>query len=85
MSGDDSLAICSKNKRSKKMAIPKTLKHIDYDKAMKIIIKHTKSNTGWWEGAPEFSDFVYEMPGGKRVLIRPGFSDSSWETGTVSM
>jgi len=67
------------------MAIPKTLKHIDYGTAQATITKHLKANTGWWEGAPECSDFVYEMNGGRRKLIRPGFSDDSWETGIVSM
>lgn len=66
------------------MATPKTLKHIDFDKAQTLIAKHLRANTGWWEGAVEYSDFVYEQ-GQKRILIRPGFSDNSWETGVVAM
>lgn len=66
------------------MATPKNLKKIEYSKAITLIAKHLKANTGWWEGAAEYSDFVYEA-GGKRKLIRPGFSENSWETGIVSM
>lgn len=66
------------------MAVPKNLKYIDKEKAMKLIMKHLKSNTGDWESTPEFSDFVYQ-DNGKYKLIRPGFHDDTWETGTVSM
>lgn len=67
------------------MAVPKTLRHIDFDKAQALIAKHLKNDTGWWEGAVGYSDFVYETAPLKRWLIRPGFSDNSWETGKVSM
>ena len=64
------------------MAVPKNLKKIEDSKAKALIAKHLKNNTGWWEGAVGYSDFVYEE-GGKRKLIRPGFGD--WETGIVVM
>ena len=66
------------------MATPKNLKKIEYSKAQALIAKHLKINTGWWEGAVGYSDFVYET-GCKRKLIRPGFNEDSWETGTVVM
>ena len=67
------------------MAIPKSLKKINYDDAMRIIKKHTQNNTGWWESrTPMVGDFVYEA-GAKHKLIRPGFTLESWETGVVSM
>lgn len=67
------------------MAIPKRLTHINYGTAQTTIAKHLKANTGWWEGTPDCSDFVYEIGGGRRKLIRPGFSDDDWETGIVVM
>lgn len=66
------------------MAIPKTLKAIDYDKAMAIITKNLKTGNGYWEGAQMFSDFIYKA-GSKHKMIRPGFSEKTWETGIVSM
>jgi len=66
------------------MATPKNLKKIEYSKAQALIAKHLKANTGWWEGAVGYSDFVYEA-GDKRKLIRPGFNENSWETSIVSM
>lgn len=64
------------------MATPRTLKKLEDSKAKALIDKHLKADTGWWEGAPEYSDFVYEARG-KRKLIRPGIS--GWETGIVVM
>lgn len=39
------------------MAIPKSLKRIDHQKAMNIIKKHSE---GYWEGTPFNSDFIYD-------------------------
>lgn len=66
------------------MAIPKSLKKIDFAKAQKLIAKHLKARTGEWEAVPEASDFVYKQ-GSRWVLIRPGWSHDDWETGTVSL
>jgi len=65
------------------MAIPKTLRPIEKEKAIALIEKHEKAGTGHWEGSPMYSDFVYG-PLRRMMLIRPsGFGD--WETGRVSM
>ena len=66
------------------MAIPKSLKNIDKDKAMKIIEKQFSLGNGDWDGVPMLSDFVYKSGNGYK-LIRPGFNDNTWETGVVSM
>ena len=67
------------------MAIPKTLKPIKKETALKTIAKHLKAGTGEWEGSPDYSDFVYEQ-GGKYKMIRPPSSRmDDYETGTVSM
>ena len=67
------------------MAIPKTLKDIDTNKARRLIVQHTNDGTGYWEGSPYHSDFVYKCGKGFR-LIRPyGGSLGSYETGMVSM
>lgn len=67
------------------MAIPKTLRDIDTDKARKLIVKHTNAGTGHWEGSPYHSDFVYQF-GKSYRLIRPhGGSLGIYETGVVSM
>ena len=70
------------------MAIPKTLHEIDKQSAERLIAKHTKAGTGWWEGEKFYSDFVYEY--GKkafqRKLLRPPCGSwGSWETGVVSL
>lgn len=74
------------------MAIPKSLKEISESKALKIIAKHLKVGIGEWEGAPWFSDFVYEgrlTKNGyrKREMIRISdiTSKNIYEHGTVSL
>lgn len=64
------------------MAVPKTLKRIDKNKALALVAKHEKAGTGWWENSPMYSDFVYETASGRQTLLRPGYE---WETGPVSM
>lgn len=66
------------------MAIPKKLKPIDKDKALKTIARYTKSGCGQWEYEPGVSDFVYRTNTGRYMLIRPGWNDT-YETGPVSM
>ena len=67
------------------MAIPKTLREIDTDKARKLIVKHTNAGTGHWESSPYYSDFVYKCGNGYR-LNRPSRGTlGSYETGVVSM
>lgn len=67
------------------MAIPKTLKDIDTDKARRLIVKHTNDGTGSWEGSPYCSDFVYRSGKGYK-LIRPSCGSlGRYETGVVSM
>ena len=67
------------------MAIPRTLRHIDTNKARRLIEKHTEDGTGSWEGSPHYSDFVYKYYNGYR-LIRPyGGQNGSYETGEVIM
>ena len=67
------------------MAIPKTLRDIDTDKARRLIVKHTNAGTGHWESSPYYSDFVYKCGNGYK-LIRPyGGSLGNYETGVVSM
>ena len=67
------------------MAIPKTLRDIDTDKARRLIVKHTDDGTGAWEGSPYHSDFVYKCGNGCR-LIRPSCGSlGKYETGVVSM
>ena len=65
-------------------AIPRTLKEIDAAKARKIIAKALRAGTGEWEGQPELSDFVYQTPSGKYMLLRKSWGDH-WETGRVSL
>lgn len=64
------------------MAIPKTLKPLDAQKALKLIEKHTKAGTGAYERFGGFGDFIYEK-GNSCYLIRQNF-DGSFETGKVS-
>ena len=80
-----SVELAGKKQRRKTMAIPKTLREIDTDKARRLIVKHTNAGTGHWESSPYYSDFVYECGRGYK-LIRPyGGSLGSYETGVVSM
>lgn len=65
-------------------AIPKTLKDIPKEQAEKLIQKHLRAGTGEWESSPGYSDFIYEIGGGRYKLIRPGFG-GRYETGIVSM
>jgi len=65
-------------------AIPKTLKEIPQEQAERLIQKHLRAGTGEWEGSPGYSDFIYEIGGGRYKLIRPGFG-GRYETGIVSM
>ena len=65
-------------------AIPKTLKEIPQEQAEKLIQKHLRAGTGEWEDSPGYSDFIYEIGGGRYKLIRPGFG-GRYETGIVSM
>lgn len=65
------------------MAIPKTLKPIDADKALKLIEKHTKDGTGQYEYADNVGDFVYKTANGY-YLIRENFN-GRYETGKVAM
>lgn len=67
------------------MAIPKRLRTIDKKSAQRLIVKHTKSGTGGWEGDKFASDFVYQCGKGYK-LIRPPFGPwGDYETGMVSM
>ena len=67
------------------MAVPKTLRDIDTDKARKLIVQHTNAGTGYWEGSPYHSDFIYRSGNGYR-LIRPSCGSlGRYETGVVSM
>lgn len=65
------------------MAVPKTLKYIEEAKARVMIDKHMKAGTGYWEGPCDYSDFIYKTAAGKYMLIRPGFTSKTWETGVV--
>lgn len=65
-------------------AIPKTLKEIPQEQAERLIQKHLRAGTGEWESSPGYSDFIYEIGGGRYKLIRPGFG-GRYETGIVSM
>ena len=65
-------------------AIPKTLKEIPQEQAERLIQKHLRAGTGEWEDSPGFSDFIYEIGGGRYKLIRPGFG-GRYETGIVSL
>lgn len=64
------------------MAIPKTLKSIDKQKAEKIISKHLKEGTGEYEDKGA-GDFIYKTPSGRYYLIRNTFG--IYETGRVSL
>jgi hypothetical protein len=67
------------------MAIPKNLKEIKKETALKTIAKHLKAGTGEWEGAENISDFVYKQ-NGKYILIRPPcYGVGPYETGVVSL
>jgi hypothetical protein len=67
------------------MAIPKNLREIKKETALKTIAKHLKAGTGYWEGAENHSDFIYEQ-NGKHSLIRPPFYGiGEYETGRVSL
>ena len=68
-----------------KMAIPKTLKDIDTDKARRLIVQHTNAGTGYWEGSPYYSDFIYRSGKGFRMIRPKGGSLGRYETGSVSM
>ena len=65
------------------MAIPKTLKPIDADKALKLIENHTKAGTGQYEYADNVGDFIYKTAKGY-YLIRENFN-GRYETGKVVM
>lgn len=68
------------------MAIPKSLKALDSEKAKKLIAKHLKAKTGQWEyNEPFVGDFVYRTPSGRWYLIRKISCTDTWETGMVSM
>ena len=67
------------------MAIPKTLKDIDTDKARRLIVQHTNAGTGYWEGSPYYSDFIYRSGKGFRMIRPKGGSLGRYETGSVSM
>lgn len=41
------------------MAIPKYLRPMAEDRAYDTIKEHLEEKTGWWEGAPFLSDFIY--------------------------
>ena len=66
------------------MAIPKTLREISKETALKTISRHIKAGTGKWEGQPDNSDFVYKFSNGYK-LIRPPYGAGNYETGVVSM
>ena len=66
------------------MAIPKTLHPIDKEKAERAIAKHLADGTGDWEYEPGRSDFVYNLPSGRYMMIRPGWN-GTYEGGRVSM
>ena len=56
------------------MAIPKTLKDIDTNKARKLIVQHTNAGTGYWEGSPYHSDFIYKSGKGYKIAY-PKFGE----------
>lgn len=60
------------------MATPKHLRPMNEDRAYDTIKKHLEDGSGWWEGAPFRSDFVY-CKNNRDYVIR--FSYSGWETG----
>ena len=68
-----------------KMAIPKTLKDIDTNKARRLIVQHTNDGTCCWEGSPYHSDFIYKSGKGYRLIRPHGGSLGIYETGVVSM
>ena len=49
------------------MAIPKSLKRIDHQKAMNIIKKHSE---GYWDGTPFNSDFIYDGRNKRSEMVR---------------
>ena len=67
------------------MAIPKNLREIKKETALKTIAKHLKAGTGEWEGAENHSDFIYEQ-NGKYSLIRPPlYGIGEYETGRLAL
>lgn len=64
------------------MAIPKSLKPISREKALKLIEKHTKAGTGSYEYSGNVGDFVYKSGKGM-YLLREQFS-GDFETGKVA-
>lgn len=67
------------------MAIPKTLKVIKKEIAIKTIAKHLHDGTGSWEGSPNYSDFVYKCGNGYKLIRPPCGPWGDYETGNVSM
>lgn len=64
------------------MAVPKILRPIDTEKAVKLIAKHLEAGTGWWEYAPGEGDFIYKTEKGRSMLIRETMRNK-YETGQV--
>ena len=67
------------------MAIPKTLREITPQAAERAISRHMKQGTGYWEGSPMYSDFVYRNGNGFMLVRPPCCHGGNWETGKVSM
>lgn len=63
------------------MAIPKTLKPIDKEKALNLMNEHYWKGTGQYEYG-DCGDFIYEK-NGRLYLIRTNFGDR-YETGEVA-
>ena len=67
------------------MAIPKTLKPITKDRAEKLIAEHLRKGDGYWEGSPNYSDFIYGKDYHLTLLRPPCWFGGEWETGKVSL
>lgn len=67
------------------MAIPKTLRDIEKETALKTISKHLRAGTGKWEGSPNYSDFVYKCGNGYKLIRPPCGPWGKYEIGNVSL
>jgi hypothetical protein len=65
------------------MAIPKNLREIKKETALKTIAKHLKAGTGYWEGAENHSDFIYEQNGTHSLIRPPFYGMGEYETGRL--
>lgn len=65
------------------MAIPRSLKPIPKEKALKLIDKHLQANTGGYEYDNNLGDFIFPYRG-HWYLIRNVYKDN-YEIGRVSL